>query len=184
MLKTNKIPITFVIRRLINPTYTKEYEQWLRFASEEVHKFTGNLGIFVIRPLHAHHPEYILVIEFDTEKNLELFKKSKIREKWLSELEKFSLGPADERDLSALNAWFSDGNIRYERDFPLRYKTVLLAIFSALPFVVIINFLLRYSMFYNNYYINLTITLSLTIIILTYIVIPWLSKKLQFWLYK
>lgn len=184
MANTNKIPVTFVIRRLINPVYAKEYEQWLRFANEEVHKFTGNLGIFVIRPLHAHHPEYILVIEFDTEENLQLFKKSKMRQKWLSDLEKFSLGPADERDLTALNAWFGDGNIKYERDFPAKYKTAILAIVSALPFVMLINFLLKHSAFYRNYYVNLTLTLSLTIIILTYIVIPWLSKRLQFWLYR
>ena len=67
-------------------------------------------------------------------------------------------------------------------DNPIKYKTVILTILAAVPVVTLVKLLFKSVTFSFGYFPDLIITLTLTVFILSYLVIPVLTKLLKSWI--
>ncbi|OGD86690.1 hypothetical protein A2164_02730 [Candidatus Curtissbacteria bacterium RBG_13_35_7] len=182
-MRTKKGPYTLIIRRIVKPNHIKEYERWLNNAARQVKNIEGNLGVYIVRPIHTHHPEYILIVQFDTQENLLTFKNSQLRKQWLEKLKEISLGSIVEKDLSIFDTWFVSSKEGFDNiDLPPRYKTFIITTITVFPLVIILNYVMNFFPI-NNSLLKLLLTLTIAIGLMTYIIIPYLSKKIRFWLY-
>lgn len=179
------LPFTLIIRRLVKPLHIKEYEQWLIGASREVKSFQGNIGVHVIRPMHIHHPEYVLIIQFNSKENLEKFQESETRKQWLKNLEKISIGQAFQKNYSAFDSLFISKELKKTSDFqdlPPKYKTFIITLLSAYPLILLISYISKFLPENIPYPIKLFASLIITLVITVYLTIPLLGKLLKNWL--
>lgn len=180
-----ELPHTLIIRRLVKPERIKDYENWLRNASIGIKSFKGCIGIYVIKPMHLHHPEYNLIIQFDTKENLEKFKKSDLHNIWYKELQKISIGHAFRKSYSAFDTLFVQAysnDTSESQDLPSRYKTFILTLFIAYPVILATNFGLNSLAPNLPSLIKIFLTLLITLTITVFVLIPFLGKILKKWL--
>jgi len=185
IFKSHKGPYNFVIRRLIKSAHINEYEEWLKKVSGQIKSFEGNVGLYVIKPMHIHHPEYVVIMQFDSQKHLTKFKNSEMRKEWLEYLETISLGHASQRSYSPLESYFSphlkEGNSEVA-DVPSKYKMLIITLICAYPVILLCSLILNLLPITLSYPIKVLVTLASTMLITLYVSIPLITKLARKWL--
>lgn len=160
-------------------------------------KQDGSMGIDIIRPTPNNissksKPEYVVIFRFNNYDNLAKWEKSPIRNEWLQKGRKLVESDPDVQKMTGLEFWFTP----YFKDEssppiiplnpPPRYKMVIVTIpvISILisTLVPLIHFLTEILLI--PFPIRLVIAIAITVILMTYVIMPLLTKLLKPWLFK
>lgn len=90
---------TLIVKRLIKPGFEQSYENSLSEMVDAAEQMDGYMGSNVARSANKKHPLYIFSIKFDTQKQLQVYKQSSLRQKLLKEWHEQSQKPIDERTI-------------------------------------------------------------------------------------
>jgi uncharacterized protein len=182
MSGTNNDSVTVVVTRRVKSGYESQYENWLKRLLEEAKSMKGYMGAAVQKPT-AGTTEYTSVFRFDNVENLRKFEESEIRTRYLREVVDYVEADAIWKKFSGLEFWFSPptGTIVPQ---PSRFRMALVMIVVVYGLAISIGQLV-YALVGDDIpsYVRLFITISIEIFLMTFILMPHLTKFLAKWIY-
>ena len=184
-------PVTVIVKRIAKKDKIKEFEEWLSGISNEVSRQDGSMGIDIIRPTDKSKPEYVGIFRFNNYDNLTKWEKSSIREAWIQKGRKLVEADPDVQKLTGLEFWFTP----YFKDKsssitplspPPRYKMTIVTIpvISILLLTLVPQIHTLTEMLSIPFQIRLIIGITITVLLMTYLIMPLLTKLLRPWLFK
>ncbi|MEM9818123.1 MAG: antibiotic biosynthesis monooxygenase [Cyanobacteria bacterium P01_D01_bin.6] len=175
-------PVTLVISEVVKPRAIAAYEEWCRGISLATQQCNGFLGVEIIRPRDAHHPEYVVIVRFRTYEHLRCWLISPSYRAWIKQGSHFFIAKRQ-----GINLWFQLSPLESEGvsalPDPPYYKKVVLGVLAVYPLILLANVLLDPLLTGLPPLLGLFFSVILVSALLTYPVMPYLSKVMNFWLY-
>ena len=186
----DSLPVTVIVKRIVKKNKIKEFEEWLSGINREVSRQNGSMGIDIIRPTDKESkPEYVIIFRFDNYGNLTKWENSSIRNEWLKKGRELVQSDPDVQKLTGLEFWFTPYPKRNSHsmllDSPRRYKMVIVTIpviaLLLLTLVPQIHFIGESLLI--PYSIRFVIAIAIMVLLMTYFIMPLLTKVLRPWLF-
>jgi uncharacterized protein len=189
-------PITVIVTRTAKKGRIKEFEDWMDGIVHESLKFEGHLGVDVIRPVEQSKPEYVIIFRFNTLNNLLKWERSQARKKWLEKSKEVVEGEDKVQKLTGLEFWFTprsaprpqngeNNNEGHESvNLPPRYKMAIVT--AGIVFVLLNTLIPQIERLMAPLPIFLSSLLGVItmVFLMTYLIMPSVTKLLKPWLYK
>jgi antibiotic biosynthesis monooxygenase (ABM) superfamily enzyme len=176
----NSGPVTISIARKVVPGREADYETWVRGITADALTFPGHLGVNVITPRPPSR-EYVTIFRFDTYEHLAAWKNSPVRARWLEKLEGIVEGKDEERRGTGLEFWFSLPELPLAHPSPHKMALVLLVVVYLI--VLLLHVLLAPLTEAWPYSARALLAVLLQVTLMTYVVMPRVTKMLKGWLY-
>ena len=185
-------PVTVIVKRIAKKNKIKEFEEWLLGISKEVSRHDGSMGIDIIRPTDKSKLEYVVIFRFNNYETLTKWENSSIRNEWLKKGRELVEADPHVQKLSGLEFWFTP----YYNDKssssiiplspPPRYKMAIVTIpvISILLLTLVPQIHTLTEMLSIPFQIRLVIGITITVLLMTYLIMPFLTKLLRPWLFK
>jgi uncharacterized protein len=185
------LPVTVIVKRIAKKNKIKEFEEWLSGISKEVSKQDGSMGIDIIKPTDkdSKKPEYVIIFRFNNYDNLTKWENSSIRNDWLQKGRKLVQADPNVQKLTGLEFWFTPYSKKSSSLTPVisppRYKMVLITIpvISLLLLTLVPQIHSVTERLFIPYSIRFIIAITITVILMTYLIMPLLTKLLRPWLF-
>src|SRR5829696_5642763 len=173
--------VTVVVTPKVKRGRELEYEDWLRRILEECKSMKGYLGATIQKPAPGS-TEYTIIFRFDTVDNLRKFEESELRSRYLKEVKDYVEADAIWKKFTGLEYWFTPpkGSMIPQ---PSRFRMALVMIAVVFGLVFSIGQLISIVAAEVPYYLRLFVTLSIDIFLLTYVVMPRITRLLAKWIY-
>ena len=175
-------PVTTTVTRRVKPGHEPFYESFLEGIIAAAARFPGHLGVEVFRPPSASTGEYRVVYRFDTREHLRAWLDSDERAAWLERAEPHVIGPLRTQFLTGLEAWFTLPD-RPGTPPPPPYKMALLTWVTLFPLITLVVIALESLLERLALIPRLAVTTAVTVPIMTWVVMPRVSRLLRGWLY-
>lgn len=177
-------PITLVISEIVKPGRIQEYEIWAKGINQAAKQFNGFVGVDVIRPRDRDHVEYVVILKFDNYTNFRNWWTSSIYQEWIRNSRHLVLDRVHQQQRSGLEMWFTlPANTSHTIPQPAYYKQVILGTIAVYPLILCTNAILNPFLKELPSLLALLISVIVLSALLTYPVMPWLTRLLSFWLY-
>jgi antibiotic biosynthesis monooxygenase (ABM) superfamily enzyme len=173
--------VTVVVTRKVKHGHESDYEDWLRRLLEEAKSMKGYLGATIQKPAPGS-TEYTSVFRFDTVDNLRKFEESELRSRYLREVVDYVDADAIWKKFTGLEFWFSPPRGALIPQ-PSRFRMALVMIAVIFGLVLSIGQLVGIVAAEVPSYIRLFITISIEIFLMTYVIMPRITKLLAKWIY-
>ncbi|MBN1176699.1 MAG: hypothetical protein JXA51_03355 [Dehalococcoidales bacterium] len=174
--------VTVVVSRNVYPGHEHEYDDWVRKLVAAAKEAPGNRGVTMLIPEPGSAGLYHIVLRFADEKSVHQWETSYIRQKLSHEADEFSR--RSRQEATGLETWFSVPECP-ELETPPRWKMFVVTSLAVYVLSVIIVRLLEWIFEGANFYLLNILTTVLLVGILTWAVMPWLSRYVfRKWLYK
>jgi uncharacterized protein len=180
-LMSHNESVTVVVTRKVKQGRESEYEDWLRRLLEESKSMKGYLGATIHKPAPGS-TEYTSIFRFDTVDNLRKFEESELRSRYLREVVDYVEADAIWKKFTGLEFWFSPpkGTVIPQ---PSRFRMALVMIAVVFGLVLSIGQLVGMVAAEVPSYIRLFVTISIEIFLMTYILMPRITRLLAEWIY-
>jgi uncharacterized protein len=180
-MSSNNDSVTVVVTRKVKRGRESQYEDWLRRLLNESKSMNGYIGATIQKPTSGS-TEYTSIFRFDTVDNLRKFEESELRSKYLHEVVDYVEADAVWKKYTGLEFWFSPpkGAIIPQ---PSRFRMALLMIAVVFGLVVSIGQIVNMVAGEVPFYIRLFVTISIEIFLMTYVLMPRITKLLSKWIY-
>jgi uncharacterized protein len=175
-------PVTTTVTRRVKPGHEPFYEQFLEGIIAEASWFPGHLGVEVFRPQSAFAGEYRIVYRFDTREHLRAWLDSDERAAWLERAEPHVIGPMRTQFLTGLETWFTVPG-RPGTPPPPPYKMALVTWVTIFPLITLVVIVLGPLLGRLALVPGLAITTAVAVPIMTWLVMPRVTRLLHRWLY-
>ncbi|MGA7543927.1 MAG: hypothetical protein WBW34_12770 [Nitrososphaeraceae archaeon] len=186
----DSLPVTVIVKRIVKKNKIKEFEEWLSGINREVSRQNGSMGIDIIRPTDKESkPEYVIIFRFDNYVNLTKWENSSIRNEWLKKGRELVQSDPDVQKLTGLEFWFTPYSKKNSHSMPLdsprRYKMVIVTI----PVIALLLLTLVPQIHFIGeslsipYSIRFVIAIAIMVLLMTYFIMPLLTKVLRPWLF-
>ncbi len=176
-------PVTTMFTDRIKPDKTDEYEAWSTGIHGDAKQFPGFLSVDVIRPKESSHPEYITLVKFNNCENLMKWKESSNLAKWLEKLPNLLIGDSHAQECVGLELWFDRPNIPKRLKEPPFWKRVVIGVICVYPLILLLSWALAPVTGGVPNRIALLLNVVILSALLTYPVMPWVTRLLRPWLY-
>jgi antibiotic biosynthesis monooxygenase (ABM) superfamily enzyme len=175
-------PVTTTVTRRVRPGHERLYEQFLEGIIAAASQFPGHLGVEVFRPQSATTGEYRIVYRFDTGEHLRAWLDSDEHAAWLERAEPQAIGPTRTSFVTGLESWFTLPG-RPGAAPPPPYKMALLTWITIFPLITLIVVITGPRLQGLALVPRLGITTALTVPLMTWVVMPRVTRLLRRWLY-
>jgi len=174
-------PVTTTVTRHVKPGHETFYEQFLEGIISAARQFPGHLGVDVFRPQSGATGEYRTVYRFDTPEHLRAWLDSEQRAAWLAHAEPHVIGPMRTSFVTGLESWFTLPG--QPGAAPPPYKMALLTWITIFPLISAIVAMTGPLLEELPSVLRLGITTALTVPLMTWVVMPRVTRLLRRWLY-
>lgn len=174
-------PVTVDVLQRVKPGCENAFEQVVTDLIAAARSFEGHLGVNVFRGISAQ-PEYRVVFKFDRVSHLKQWESSTIRQQLLKQARQLTIDPGQTSILTGLETWFTLST-QPGLPPPPRYKMVVL---SAIAIFILLNLATMFVVPFLQPLPPLLRTLVVVLLmvsIMTYGVMPRLTKLFRGWLY-
>jgi antibiotic biosynthesis monooxygenase (ABM) superfamily enzyme len=175
-------PVTTTVTRRVRPGHEIFYEQFLQGIIAAASRFPGHLGVEVFRPQSASTGEYRIVYRFDTAEHLRAWLDSDEHAAWLERAEPHAIGPTRTSFVTGLESWFTLP-AQPRAAPPPPYKMALLTWITIFPLITLIVVITGPRLQGLPLVVRLGITTALTVPLMTWVVMPRVTRLLRRWLY-
>jgi uncharacterized protein len=175
-------PVTSTVTRRVKPGHEPFYERFLEGIIAAASRFPGHLGAEVFRPQTAAAGPYQVVYRFDTGQHLRAWLDSDEHAAWLERAEPHVIGPVRRQVLTGLETWFTVPG-RPDTPPPPPYKMALLTWVTIFPLITLVVVVLGPLLEGLALVPRLAITTAVTVPIMTWLVMPRVTRLLRGWLY-
>ena len=174
-------PVTVVARRRVRRGHEAAYEAWLARLQEGAHALPGYLGAQVQRP-RPGEAEWISVFRFDSLTNLEAFEASDLRRRALADVAPLSEADAVWDRTTGLELWF-DPPVGTVVAQPVRWRMASVLVVVIFALVLSIGSLIGWLVPGWPYPLRLLVTIAIEVALLTYVIMPPLTRAMAWWIY-
>ncbi|MCW9035015.1 MAG: antibiotic biosynthesis monooxygenase [Rhodospirillales bacterium] len=174
--------VTVTIARKITPGREADYEAWVKGIADVAQAFRGNLGMKMLKPSLETGDEYVTVFRFNNYKNLRIWADSDERALWVSKLEEMVESETVHK-VTGLEFWFSLPEAPVNKP-PSPHKMALVLC------VVVFTLVLGMNVFLGDWLSTLPLLARVAfvviaqVLLMTYIIMPQVTKLLKSWLFK
>ena len=179
-------PVTVLIRRRVKAGRELEYEAWLQRLQAEARLVPGYLGVTTQRPAPSGPREYVSAVRFDSLASLQAFEASELRARYLRDVVPLVETDAVWEQLTGLEFWFSApaGTVVPQPSRP-RMALVMIAVVFTLVLVIgtAVNAVFAALPFNTPYPLRLLVTIAIEVVLMTWWVMPWITRRLAPWIY-
>jgi antibiotic biosynthesis monooxygenase (ABM) superfamily enzyme len=175
-------PVITTVTRRVKPGHEAAYERFLAGISGAARAFPGYLGVEVFHPAGGQGGEYRTVYRFDSPAHLRAWLDSPERAAWLARAEPHVAGPMRTQVLTGLEGWFTLPS-QPGAPPPPPYKMAVvtwMTIFPLITLVVVASAPLLGSL---PLVARLAVTTGVTVPLMTWVVMPRVTRLLHRWLY-
>ncbi|PSB34694.1 antibiotic biosynthesis monooxygenase [Stenomitos frigidus] len=177
-------PITLVISEIVDPNHIQEYEAWTQGMNQAASQFEGFLGVETIRPRDHTHPEYVVILKFKDYSHFRRWQLSATFQEWIDRERGLVVRRSRQYQPSGMELWFTlPEHGLEETSQPAYYKKVILGVLAVYPLILLANMLLGPVLKGLPSLLGLLLSVTFVSALLTYPIMPWLTKLLSFWLY-
>ncbi|MEP1126512.1 MAG: antibiotic biosynthesis monooxygenase [Ilumatobacter sp.] len=174
-------PVTTIVTRTVPAERREDYEAWLHRLLVKAEHLDGFLGADVHRP-SAQHDRYTSVFRFATPEHLEAFQRSDLFHQSQAEAATIVDNDPVWDTHTGFELWFSPPpgtNVAQ----PVRWRMALLI--GAVVYVLVLVFGALATAFIGDWPtpLRLAIVIAIEITLMTYVLLPWLTKRLATWIY-
>ena len=173
-------PVTTTVTRHVKPGHEAAYEQFLEAIISAARQFPGHLGVEVFRPT-GPAGEYRIVYRFDSDEHLSAWLDSDERAAWLQRAEPHVIGPMRTSFVTGLETWFTLPG--QAGTAPPPYKMALLTWMTIFPLITATVAITGPLLKALPLTLRLGITTALTVPLMTWVVMPRVTRLLRRWLY-
>ncbi len=177
-------PVTLVLSKIVKADKLDAYEHWAKGINKVIKRFDGFMGVDVIRPRRKDHNEYVVIIRFDNIENLTNWQSSPVCRSWLLSSKDLIETQSKFQKSYDLEQWFTlPTQEQNEQPNPPYYKKVVVGILAVYPLILMSNILVAPYTGQLPYLIKILVSVIIISSLMSYPMIPWISKLLKFWLY-
>ncbi|MET9671182.1 antibiotic biosynthesis monooxygenase [Streptomyces sp. NPDC006475] len=172
--------VTVVYTWEVVPGREEQFEEWAHEIEAEAASFTGHRGVTWLRPEGDSH-RYHAVVRFADTESLDRWMTSPQRASWQDRVKPFGRSAHPKLTTTGLETWFNVPNGPARP--PARWKMSLVTIVAVYPFALLYDGVFAE---YFHAWPLLARTLVFPVILaplLTYAVMPFMSRALRRWLY-
>lgn len=174
-------PVTVVVRRRVKPGREPEYERWIKDITQVALAFEGHLGMNVFKPQDAGDA-YILVYKFDSGEHLDRWLNSPVRADFVKRAE-LLCDEFSAEHVTGLESWFTLPGARVMTP-PPRWKMALVTCATVWLMGLALGPLLREPLSARlPLPLAALVTTAVMVALLTWVVMPQLTKLLRRWLF-
>lgn len=177
-------PVTLVLSKMVKANCNDEYESWAKGINKVIRKFDGFIGVEVIRPREPSHNEYVILIRFDNNKNLDRWQYSDVCRRWILNAQELIEKQSKFKKTDDLEQWFTlPDQEATDYKHPPYYKKVVVGILAVYPLILLSNLFINPYVEGLPYYVRVLVSVVVISSLMSYPMIPWISRLLDFWLY-
>ena len=175
-------PVTVVVRRRVRAGHEVAYEAWLEQLMEAAHDFPGYQGAQVQPPGPTGAREYVSTFRFRSIEELRAFEASDLRRQALIDVAPHVEADAVWERMTGLEVWFAPppGTIVAQ---PSPFRMALLLIVVVYGLVLSIGWGIGLVLSTWPYPARLLVTITVEVFLMTYLLMPWLTRRLARWIY-
>jgi uncharacterized protein len=174
-------PVTTTVTRRVKPGHEAFYDQFLEGIIAAARRFPGHLGVEVFRPPSATAGEYRTVYRFDTAEHLHDWLDSDEHAAWLERAEPHVVGPLRRSFVTGLETWFTLPGL--PRAAPPPYKMALVTWLTIFPLISAIVAVIGPLLEDLPLVLRTAITTAIAVPLMTWAVMPRVTRLLREWLY-
>ena len=176
--------VTAVISHLVKPGREEGYEEWIKGIIPVAKSFAGHLGVNIISPQVGVRQDYIIVLHFDNNENLQTWLNSTVRSEWIERVKPLIQEQENVQVNTGLETWYELPK-RPQKSPPKRYKMVLLTWLGVFVTLVTVKFIIGplLNAIHLPELLAQFIIVGIVVWILTYLLMPQLTKLCYKWLY-
>ena len=177
------IPVTTIIR--VTPIEGKEREllAWFDEIASDAARFEGHQGSELFQTMTAGGKQWLSIFTFDTMQHLDAWQHSDIRANHLAAAASLFDEKVHRRQMVGIEFWFEDRH-RFKSGPPPRWK---MAIVTGIVILVLLNTLIAWL---SNVLVRFNFpiwliklcSVGLMISLMTWIVMPWMTRIFRKWL--
>jgi len=178
------MPVTVAITRHVKPGRVAEYDAWLHEVMVLASRWPGYHGSTVMRPRHGgERPEYTSVFHFDTEEHLTAWMEAPERLAMLARVVDIAEEPTDETVYeTGMEYWFTPQDVVTPVRPPPRWKMVIVLTVVVFVMLNVVRMVLTPLRETAPLPVVQIVSALIQVVALTYFIMPWLTKRLAFWL--
>ena len=178
--KSSQSPVSVVVDRNVLPGKTKEFEKYVESIIEASSHFPGYMGTDVINPDGENR--YIVVFRFALKEQLQVWTSSKERSKWIERIDQVIEKPTKLIPLTGLETWFvlSKSN---KFSPPPKHKMAIVVYLAISLTLTVFDFLFGKYFALIPIPLKFWVTSPFTVVIMTYLVMPIMSKVFKKFLF-
>jgi uncharacterized protein len=174
-------PVTTSVTRRVRPGHEEAYEAFLEGIIAAASRSPGYLGVEVFRPEEPGE-DYRIVYRFDGAGHLREWLDSDEHREWLERAEPHVIGPMRTQFLTGLESWFTLPG-EPGAPPPPPYKMALLTWLAIFPVITGVVVILGPTLMGVALVPRLGITTAITVPLMTWVVMPRMTRALRAWLY-
>jgi uncharacterized protein len=174
------VPVTAIINHVVRKGREEGYEVWFHGIAAAARLFQGHQGVSSLCLKDSSHPEYVVILKFDRYHNLKTWLESDIRKEWIDRLQPLIEKSEPIQTRTGLETWFT---LPHQKSPPPRYKIAIVSWLGVFVLMTVLNPVLAPILMHLPRILAQLILTGFIVLILTYLVMPYLTKQLESWLY-
>lgn len=179
---SDREPVTVVVSRRVKAGREAAYEAWLDRLIAGASSMPGYVGAKVQRPRGGEPPVYTSVFRFESVETLRAFETSDLRRRALAEVADLVEADAVWSRLTGLELWFTPppGTVVPQ---PSRLRMALVMIVVVYGLVLSLGQLVSLVLVAAPAPVRLLVTIVIEVFLMTYVLMPRLTRWLARWIY-
>lgn len=169
-----------VVRRRAKPGCEPAYEALIAAMFAEARRFPGYLAAELVPPEQAGG-EYQIIQRFGTEADLARWNASPERALWLERLQAVAEGDPEYRLLTGLDAWFAPTPVAGHTP-PPRWRMTLVSWLGIFPTVGLLLYFVAPLLAPLPFLLRTALFTALVAVLMSYVVMPRLTRWMAWWL--
>lgn len=175
--------VTTVVSRTVKPDRRADYEAWLHVLLADAQSVDGFVGADVHPPAPGAAPAvYTSVFRFESLGQLREFESSDLRQRAMAEVADLVEADAVWDTHTGLELWFDPppGTVVPQ---PVRWRMAL--VLGVVVYVLVLAFGAVATAVIGDlpFPLRLAIVIAIEITLMTYVILPWLTRRLATWIY-
>ncbi|MEL6320359.1 MAG: antibiotic biosynthesis monooxygenase, partial [Cyanobacteria bacterium J06626_14] len=158
------------------------YEDWIKGVAADAREFEGHLGVSILRPQPGSQLDYVIVLQFDACNHLTNWLNSDTRKMWIERVKPLIQEQETIQILSGLESWFQLPNQAGHKP-PKRYKQAILVWVAVMFVSLVVGPLVAPFIQLLPGVITIAANAAITVILLSYVIMPQLTKWFKRWLF-
>ncbi|MBD2102494.1 antibiotic biosynthesis monooxygenase [Leptolyngbya sp. FACHB-261] len=175
-------PVTIHVLHRVKPGCEATFEQVLGDLITAAHSYEGHLGVNVFRSGNNTNPEYQVVFKFDQGSHFKQWESSAIRQQLLTRVNQLTVDAGQISVLTGLETWFTLPT-KPGLPPPPRYKMFVITWATIFVLISLMNQLVIPLLHSLPSLLGTLIVTGLMVFLMTYVVMPRITKLFAQWLY-
>jgi antibiotic biosynthesis monooxygenase (ABM) superfamily enzyme len=177
--KHDQVSVTASITTKVPAEVEQKFIEWQASVAPIESKFPGFIGCKLERPRQGSNDDWITLLTFDNDKNLETWLASPERKKMLEQLKTFTPESRVEKLYVGFDFWFKRGGDENSQ----AWKENMLVLLTLYPIVFLFSFIQNPIMKAGvPFWLALFFGNAISTVLLGSVTVPWLIGRFKWWL--